>query len=152
VGVRGLAGRRYLVTIADHLMTKHDSTAVQRSDLKSCDMEYFNRTENTLLVCTNVVQHKITLIEGAKPVRGRNYRVSLFGVELTVPNNTKEGRLLSIRDRLVLSSWVVCRNALWVNRLWSAIYPYRTWGQTAQSHPFSLLARRQKGVKPRIGP
>jgi hypothetical protein len=60
------------------LLPPHDSTAVQRSDLESCVKEYFNRTENTLLGCTNVVQHKITLIEGAKSVRARNYRASPF--------------------------------------------------------------------------
>jgi hypothetical protein len=39
--------------------------------------------------------------------------------------------------------WVVCRNALWVNRLWSAIYPYHSWGQRPQS-PRPLLPRRQE--------
>jgi hypothetical protein len=39
--------------------------------------------------------------------------------------------------------WVVCRNALWVNRLWSAIYPYHTWGLD-RSLPRPLLARRQE--------
>jgi hypothetical protein len=38
--------------------------------------------------------------------------------------------------------WVVCRNALWVNRLWSAIYPYRS-GSKDRSLPRPLLARRQ---------
>jgi hypothetical protein len=39
--------------------------------------------------------------------------------------------------------WVVCPNALWVNRLWSAIYPYHTWGLD-RSLPRPLLARRQE--------
>jgi hypothetical protein len=39
--------------------------------------------------------------------------------------------------------WVVCRNALWVNRLWSAIYPYHTWGLD-RSLPRPHLARRQE--------
>jgi hypothetical protein len=39
--------------------------------------------------------------------------------------------------------WVVCRNALWVNRLWSAIYPYHSWGLD-RSLPRPLLARRQE--------
>jgi hypothetical protein len=39
--------------------------------------------------------------------------------------------------------WAVCRNALWVNRLWSAIYPYHSWGLDRSLHR-SLLARRQE--------
>ncbi|KAJ3636464.1 hypothetical protein MTP99_000011 [Tenebrio molitor] len=39
--------------------------------------------------------------------------------------------------------WAVCRNALWVNRLWSAIYPFHSWGLD-RSLPRSLLARRQE--------
>jgi hypothetical protein len=39
--------------------------------------------------------------------------------------------------------WVVCRNALWVNRLWSAVYLYHTWGLD-RSLPRPLLARRQE--------
>jgi hypothetical protein len=39
--------------------------------------------------------------------------------------------------------WAVCRNALWVNRLWSAIYPFHSWGLD-RSLPRYLLARRQE--------
>jgi hypothetical protein len=39
--------------------------------------------------------------------------------------------------------WAVCRNALWVNRLWSAIYLFHSWGLD-RSLPRSLLARRQE--------
>jgi hypothetical protein len=39
--------------------------------------------------------------------------------------------------------WAVCRNALWVNRLWSAIYLFRSWGLD-RSLPRYLLARRQE--------
>jgi hypothetical protein len=39
--------------------------------------------------------------------------------------------------------WVVYWNALWVNRMWSALYPYHSWGQRPQSlRP--LLPRRQE--------
>jgi hypothetical protein len=40
--------------------------------------------------------------------------------------------------------WVVCRNALWVKRLWSAIYPYRAWGQRPQSPPPSSCPKARK--------
>jgi hypothetical protein len=40
--------------------------------------------------------------------------------------------------------WVVCRNALWVNRLCSAIYPYHTWGQRPQSPPSSSCPKARK--------
>jgi hypothetical protein len=39
--------------------------------------------------------------------------------------------------------WAVCRNALRVNRLWSAIYLFHSWGLD-RSLPRSLLARRQE--------
>jgi hypothetical protein len=39
--------------------------------------------------------------------------------------------------------WVVCRNALWVNKLWSAIYPYHAWGQRPQSPPSSCPKARK---------
>jgi hypothetical protein len=39
--------------------------------------------------------------------------------------------------------WVVCRNALWVNRLWSAVYLYHTW-ELDRSLPRPLLVRRQE--------
>jgi hypothetical protein len=47
--------------------------------------------------------------------------------------------------------WAVCRNALWVNRLWSAIYPCHAWGQTAVS-PVLFLPAGRKDLTPRIGP
>jgi hypothetical protein len=47
--------------------------------------------------------------------------------------------------------WVVCRNALWVNRLWSAIYPCHAWGPTAVS-PVLFLPAGRKDLTPRIGP
>jgi hypothetical protein len=40
--------------------------------------------------------------------------------------------------------WVVCRNALWVNRLWSAIYPYHSWAQRPQSPPSSSCPMARK--------
>jgi hypothetical protein len=46
---------------------------------------------------------------------------------------------------------VVCRNALWVNRLWSAIYPGPLMGRRAQSPPCPP-ACRQDDLIPRIGP
>jgi hypothetical protein len=39
--------------------------------------------------------------------------------------------------------WVVCRNALWVNKLWSAIYPYHAWGHRPQSTPSSCPKARK---------
>jgi hypothetical protein len=39
--------------------------------------------------------------------------------------------------------WAVCRNALRVNRLWSAIYLFHSWGLD-RSLPHYLLARRQE--------
>jgi hypothetical protein len=45
--------------------------------------KYFNRNKNTLLGCTKFVQYKITLIEGAKPMRARNYLVRPFIHRLT---------------------------------------------------------------------
>jgi hypothetical protein len=39
--------------------------------------------------------------------------------------------------------WAVCRNALRVNRLWSAIYLFHSWGLD-RSLPRYLLARRQE--------
>ncbi|KAH0810551.1 hypothetical protein GEV33_012241 [Tenebrio molitor] len=87
-----------LPPLINHLMTKDDLTAVQKSDLESSVKEYFNRTKNTLLGCTNVVQHKITLIEGAKPVRARNYRVSPF-IQRLIDKEVDEMLKLGVIER-----------------------------------------------------
>jgi hypothetical protein len=87
-----------LPPLINHLMTKDDLTAVQTSDLESCVKEYFNRTKNTPLGCTNVVQHKITLIEGAKPVRARNYRVSPF-IQRLIDKEVDEMLKLGVIER-----------------------------------------------------
>jgi hypothetical protein len=43
--------------------------------------------------------------------------------------------------------WVICQNALWVNRLWSAIYPYRTWGQKPRTPPSSSCPKAKAPEK-----
>jgi hypothetical protein len=57
-----------------------------------------------------------------------------------VPHINCEPRLPLPTERW---DWAVCRNALWVNRLWSAVYLYHTWGLD-RSLPRPLLARRQE--------
>jgi hypothetical protein len=57
-----------------------------------------------------------------------------------VPHINCEPRLPLPTERW---DWAACRNALDVNRLWSAVYPYHAWGLD-RSLPRPLLARRQE--------
>jgi hypothetical protein len=61
-----------------NIITKDDLSADQRSRLEKCVERYFDGTKNSPLGCTDLVSHKITLLENAKPLRSRSYRVSPF--------------------------------------------------------------------------
>jgi hypothetical protein len=61
-----------------NIITKDDLSADQRSRLEKCVERYFDGTKNSHLGCTDLVSHKITLLENAKPLRSRSYRVSPF--------------------------------------------------------------------------
>jgi hypothetical protein len=60
------------------LVTRDDLSPEQRSRLKSCVNVYFDSTRDSPLDCTDLISHKIVLLEDAKPLRARNYRVSPF--------------------------------------------------------------------------
>jgi hypothetical protein len=57
------------------LVTRDDLSLEQRSRLENV---YFDSTRDSLLGCTDLISHKIVLLEDAKPLRARNYRVSPF--------------------------------------------------------------------------
>ncbi|KAJ3628527.1 hypothetical protein MTP99_015827 [Tenebrio molitor] len=61
-----------------NIITKDDLSADQRSRLEKCVERYFDGTKDSPLGCTDLVSHRITLLEDAKQLRARNYRVSPF--------------------------------------------------------------------------
>jgi hypothetical protein len=60
------------------LVTRDDLSSEQRSRLKSCVNVYFDSTRDSPLGGTDLISHKIVLLEDSKPLRARNYRVSPF--------------------------------------------------------------------------
>jgi hypothetical protein len=60
------------------LVTRDDLSTEQRSRLEKCVKVYFDSTRDSPLGCTDLISHKIVLLEDAKPLRARNYRVSPF--------------------------------------------------------------------------